>query len=300
MSALPALPTDVELAPHVTVLTGSDGGKYPDGNSMLVVGADGALVIDPSLTVHRRGGVPAAIDRVLVSHAHEDHISGLSTLGPLPVHVHVADAPGLRSLDGLMDVYGLFSGADEWRRTVVDEFHFVARPDTQGVVDGERFDLGGVTVTVVHLAGHTRGHCGFLVEPDGVAFVGDIDLSGFGPYYGDHWSDLDEFVTSLATVATIDARHYVTFHHKGVVDGRGEFLRQLAPYAAVIDRRDEALQAMLPATLDELADVGIVYRRGARPAMFGDSVERRTIAMHLQRLQRAGIVVELDGRFHRM
>jgi glyoxylase-like metal-dependent hydrolase (beta-lactamase superfamily II) len=290
-------PADVVLSDHVTVLTGADQGKYPDGNSVVVAGSDGALVIDPSLTVHARGGVPAAVDGVLLSHSHEDHMSGLGALGGVAVHVHDADLQGVRTLDGLLDIYGLFGDESPWREALVEQFHFAGWPGATGFADGAVFDLGGVVVTAIHLAGHTRGHCGFLVEPDGVAFVGDIDLSSFGPYYGDHWSDLDDFVASIAKVGEIDARHYVTFHHKGIVEGRAEFLRQLRPFAAVIDRRDDDLLALLPATLDELVGEGIVYRKGSRPPMFGDSVERRTISMHLQRLSDRGALAQVAGRY---
>ena len=96
-------------------------------------------------------------------------------------------------------------------------FHIGDTPGATGFADGDVFDLGGVTVRVLHLPGHTRGHSAFVIEPDGVAFVGDVDLSSFGPYYGDHWSDLEDFVASIAKVRELDAAHYVTFHHKGIV-----------------------------------------------------------------------------------
>jgi DNA-binding transcriptional ArsR family regulator len=35
---------------------------------------------------------------------------------------------------------------------------------------------------------------------------------------------------------------------------------------------------------------GIVYRAGTRPAVFGESVERRTIQQHLDRLLANGVV----------
>ena len=35
-------------------------------------------------------------------------------------------------------------------------------------------------VRAQHLPGHTAGHCALLVENEGLAFIGDIDLSGFG------------------------------------------------------------------------------------------------------------------------
>ncbi len=302
ISAVPLLPTDLVLSAHVAVLTGESNGKYPDGNSMLVQGTHGALVVDPSLTVHRRGGPPTAVDRALVSHAHEDHLAGLAACGAVCVGAHHADLLGLRSLDGFMEVYGLPAEFEAvWRETVSTAFNYAGWPDAEGFADGEVFDLGGVSVRVLHLPGHTRGHSAFLVEPDGVAFVGDVDLSSFGPYYGDHWSDLDEFVASIERVRVLEAAHYVTFHHKGVVEGHAEFVRQLDAFAAVIDRRDDRLLELLdrPRTLAELVDVGIVYRPGTRPDTFGESVERRTIAMHLDRLLARGAAIGDGERFER-
>ena len=289
----PAASTDVRLGEHVTVLTGQSGGKYPDGNSTLVRGADGAVLIDPSLTVHARGGVPG-VDRVLISHAHEDHIAGLGATGAGHIHAHHDDVHGVRSLDGLLSIYGLPpEDAVAFGEELRTNFHIGDVPGATGFADGDVYDLGGVTVRVMHLPGHTRGHSAFVIEPDGVAFVGDVDLSSFGPYYGDHWSDLEDFVASIAKVRDLDAAHYVTFHHKGVVSGRDEFVRQLDTFAAVIDGRDERLLTMLarPRTLTDLVDEGIVYRPGTRPPNFGDAVERRSIELHLVRLVREGAVV---------
>ena len=293
--------TDVRLGDHVAVLLGVGAGKYPDGNSTLVRGSESGILIDPSLTVHARGGVPG-VERVLVSHAHEDHIAGLSATGAAHVHAHHDDVHGIRSVDGLLSIYGLPpEDAVEFAEELRTTFHVGDLPGATGFADGDVFDLGGVTVRVMHLPGHTRGHSAFVVEPDGVAFVGDVDLSSFGPYYGDHWSDLDDFVASIARVRELDAAHYVTFHHKGIVSGRDEFVRQLDTFASVIDRRDDRLLAMLerPQSFDELVAEGVVYRAGTRPPHFGDAVERRTIDLHLARLQRAGAVAVDDaGDFH--
>ena len=108
-----------------------------------------------------------------------------------PWHLHGLDLPGIFSLDGIMAIYGL-EGAMEaaFRRIVTEDFHFRARPDALAFTDGEVFDLGGARVRVIHAPGHTRGHSVFHVEPDDVLYLGDIDLSSFGPYYGDAWSSL--------------------------------------------------------------------------------------------------------------
>src|SRR6185295_8374979 len=105
--------------------------------------------------------------------------------------------------------------------------------------DGDVFDLGGgVRVRAIHAPGHTRGHSLLHVEPDDVLYLGDIDLSSFGPYYGDAWSSLEDFERTLAMVRAMPARWYATFHHVGVLEGQAAFLERLDRFAAVIVRRE--------------------------------------------------------------
>ena len=134
-------------------------------------------------------------------------------------------------------------------------------PDAEGFADGHIFDLGGVTIEAVHLPGHTRGHSGFRISED-VFFLSDIDLTGFGPYYGDVWSDLDDFEESLRRVRDEEAAWYVTFHHKGVIEGRARFVEMVDSFAAVIDRRHGAMLDFLaePRSLDEMVEHRFIYR----------------------------------------
>lgn len=298
------LDSDLQLGTgpgRVIALLGSSNGKYPSGNSVLVSGSEESILIDPSITVAERGGVPARVDRMLVSHAHEDHLAGCATFPHAALHSHHDDLLGLHSINGILDVYGFDDPVrSEWGKTLIRDFHYVDRPDATGYGDGHRFDLGGaMRVEVVHLPGHTRGHCGFLIEPDGVLFVADVDLTSFGPYYGDHWSDLEDFERSIDRVATIDAKHYVTFHHKGVVSTRSEFLQQLAAFRAVINDREARFLTFLSEThsMEEAVQHRFIYRQGvALP--FADHVERRSMSLHLARLLRTGQVIEVDpGRY---
>jgi glyoxylase-like metal-dependent hydrolase (beta-lactamase superfamily II) len=241
-------------------------------------------------------------DRVILSHCHEDHVAGAHLYPDVPWHLHEADLPGLRSLDDFMAIYGMDDPRVEagFRRAVVEQFHFVARPDARPFRDGDVFELGGgVRVRVIHTPGHTRGHCALHVEPDDVLYLGDIDLSSFGPYYGDAWSDLEDFERSLERVRELRATHYATFHHVGVVD-RETFLARLDRFAAVIRDREARLLAFLaeaPRSLDEIAAHRFVYRPGD-PVPFAESVERRSMGQHLARLVRGGRVREAEpGRF---
>jgi glyoxylase-like metal-dependent hydrolase (beta-lactamase superfamily II) len=295
---VPLVETDRPLPnTGVTVLMGTKQGKYPTSNSMLVVGSEGALLTDPSIDIHARGGAPASIDRVLVSHAHEDHLAGVSCFPDSPVHMHTHDVGALHSIEGFLDVYGMPEPARSlWREQVVRDFHYTERHDATAFDDGAVFDLGGRSVTVVHLPGHTRGHCGFLVEPDGVFFVADIDLSSFGPYYGDHWSDLEDFERAMTKTEEVDCRWYVTSHHKGIVDGRDAFREALRSFRSVIASREERLLGFLsePRTLADIVAYRIIYRPDTTGLVWIDHVEATSSSMHLRRMVRDGAVVELQ------
>jgi glyoxylase-like metal-dependent hydrolase (beta-lactamase superfamily II) len=288
------------LTDRVSVLEGTNRGGYPSGNTLLVRGSSESFVIDPSVDVVARGGVPARVDAVLNSHAHEDHMPGNGLFRDARVHIHAADLPGARSLEGLMAVYGMPepAAARAFERIVVDEFHFSPRPDAEGFSDGAVFDLGGLAIEAVHLPGHTRGHSGFRIEGD-VFFLSDIDLTGFGPYYGDAWSDLEDFEASLRRVRDEEARYYVTFHQKGVVEGREAFLELLDRFHGVIGRRHAGMLDFLrePRTLEEMVEHRFVYRPHVEMPIVA-SVERRSAELHLARMLDRGEAVALeDGRF---
>lgn len=290
---------ELRLTPDVSVLVGDDAGRYPSGNSLVVRGAGEAVIVDPSVTVVARGGAPVPVDAVILSHSHEDHMAGNGLFSDSRLHIHDADLPGARSIDGLMDVYGL-SGEPRraFAQQVIEEFHYSPRPDAQGFSDGHVWDLGGVQVEAVHLPGHTRGHSGFRIS-GGVFFLSDIDLTGFGPYYGDVWSDLEDFERSLVQVRDERADFYVTFHHRGVIEGRPAFLELLDDFHAVIGRRHAAMLEFLaePRTIDEMAAHRFIYRPHV-DHVFADSVEHRCATMHVQRMLTRGEATEVTpGHF---
>ena len=285
---------------RVTVLTGAQSGKYPDGNSLLVSGTEETVVIDPSLSlIPRRAGLPR-VDRVVNSHCHEDHVAGNHLFPDAPWHLHVLDLPGIRSVDGIMAIYGFDGEVDRaFRQVVVEKFHFTPRADAVAYREGDVFELGRTRVRVIHAPGHTRGHCVLHVEPEDVLYLGDIDLSSFGPYYGDAWSSLVDFERTLALVRDVEARWYATFHHIGLLDGRAAFLERLDRFAAVIASRESRLLEFLgvPRTMDEVAAHRFVYRPGD-PVPYAEPVERRSMGQHVERLVAAGRVREVEpGRY---
>jgi glyoxylase-like metal-dependent hydrolase (beta-lactamase superfamily II) len=287
----------------VTVYFGDRNGKYPDGNQVVVRGADTLAVFDTPVVSNRIGAAFDDADLAILGHVHEDHMAGLHRIPGAAVHVHEADVEAARSWEGLAAHYGYEGPVLEGLHAkIVKAFHYAPRPDAIAYQDGASWSLGGgVTVRAVHLPGHTSGHCALVVEPAGVVFIGDIDLTGFGPYYGDATSDLRSFRRSLQRVATIPAKVWVTSHHRGVYTDRGEFERALAAFSAKVDEREATLLGRLaerPRTLDELVRERLTYPPGF-VELWVDGAERRTILQHLEELESAGRVrLDAAGHWH--
>jgi glyoxylase-like metal-dependent hydrolase (beta-lactamase superfamily II) len=283
----------------VTLLTSAEGGRYPSANSLLISGTEGTVLVDPSLEVGRRGGLPADVGLVALTHAHEDHVAGLHVFPEVPVVAHPAEVAAVRDPETLLAGFGMAAAeADVFRRQLHETFDVTGHEQVSTVDDGAVLDLGRRSVTVIHLPGHTAGHCGLLVEPDGFLFTGDIDLTSFGPYYGDLSSNLDDLLTSIGRLRDVAARWYGTSHQVGVLDDRQAFLAALDRFAAVVDRRDETLLQLLrqPRTLADVVAHRLVYRPHVR-LPFVEAVERRTALLHLERLARHGLVVPADGGY---
>lgn len=286
----------------VAVHLGAKSGKYPDGNQVIVHGADLRVAFDTPLVANRIGPDFDGVDMVILGHVHEDHMAGLHRVPRAAVQVHAADLAAAQSWAGLSAHFGYPSEVlapmhDKLRA----EFFYHPRPDATPYADGATWDLGGgARVRAQHLPGHTAGHCALIEESHGVAFIGDIDLSGFGPYYGDATSNLADFRRSLAAVADLDARVWVTSHHRAVITDRGDFLAQLAAFTAKLDERETRLLAMLepgPQTMDDLVRQRLLYPP-EHDALWVGFVERRSIGMHLDELLAQGRVRRLDdGRY---
>jgi glyoxylase-like metal-dependent hydrolase (beta-lactamase superfamily II) len=281
------------------VFFGEKNGKYPDANQVIVRGTDTQVAFDTPITANHIGPEFEASDMVILGHVHEDHMAALHLLPNAPVHVHEADLAAAQSWEGLRAAYGSDeSYVDEMLAKFKRDFFYAPRPGAIGYKDGAVWDLGQSRVRAFHMPGHTAGHCALLVEPEGVAFIGDIDLSGFGPYYGDASSSLSDFRQSLRRVADIPAKVWVTSHHRGVYTDREKFLGDLAAYTATLDARDKRLMNLLreaPKTLAQLVECRLLYPPGHQDLWVVDA-ETRSISAHLaEMLDKGQLQVDESG-----
>ncbi|MCZ6626851.1 MAG: MBL fold metallo-hydrolase [SAR324 cluster bacterium] len=285
---------------RVTVYFGEKNGKYPDGNQLVVTGTDSKVVFDTPLSANRLQHELAGADMAILGHVHEDHTCGLHLLPDAEVFAPEADVAALRSMEGMMAHYGYAPQTlAAMVPHIVDDFYFQPRPDAQGYAGGRVWELGGSRVRAIHMPGHTHGHSVLLVEPEGVAFIGDIDLSGFGPYYGDACSNLEEFRETLERIEHMEAKVWVTSHHKGIITEREQFVALLHAFKDRIRQREEAMLAELAGagrTLEELVAHRFLFPKGYQ-GLFVEDAERMTIREHMRALMAQGRVSEEEGRF---
>jgi len=298
----PALAT-AQFGP-VTVVLGDRSGKYPDGNQILLEGSDTRAVFDtPRITREFSSGLGGwfdTVDLAILGHVHEDHVVGLPRLKSAGVFVHEGDLEAARSWEGLAKHYGYAADVlAQLRPQIERDFDWQPCAHAQGYQDGASWNLGGVKIQALHMPGHTRGHSVLWVEPIGLAFLGDIDLTGFGPYYGDATSSLSDFRTTLARVRELPASIWVTSHHRGVIQDRANFEAALAAFVSKIDQRSERIVELLRSglrTIEELVQVRVLYPPHAN-AVWLDGAERRTITQHIDELVLQGRIEQRDEKY---
>lgn len=163
------------LAPGISRIPTSQGDR---DNCFLVEDDDGFTLVDVGWrsapraieqTVTRAGHQLTDIARIVVTHAHPDHVQGLAELRRrtnAEVLIHAGDAPWLASgrvppsgrcgvLGRTLDKLPLL----HWEPVVAD----------QELADGDRVG----SLRVIHTPGHSPGHIVLLHEPTSSLLVGD-------------------------------------------------------------------------------------------------------------------------------
>ena len=169
----------------------------------------------------RRLGLDAkSIQGILLTHGHLDHAGNLAALKAwtgAPVYGHPAEQ---RHIDGTYP----YEGIARWcgRLEALGRWAYRYRPSGIDVPLGEGDELpvwGGLRV--LHLPGHTAGHCGFYSARHDLLFSGDLFASYF---FNTHrpppiLNTQPELIPgSLRRVLSLDPR-WIVPNHYDVLDG---------------------------------------------------------------------------------
>ena len=214
----------------------------------------GAVLLDTGLIgergqirrrLRRLGLGPRDVRAILLTHGHLDHAGNLAWAKAwtgAPIYAHPAEQA---HLDGTFPYAGPARWCGRLERVGRALLGIGAPAKIDGpLADGDELPWWG-GLRVVHLPGHTLGHCGFFSAEHGVLFSGDLFASYF---FNVHLpprmlNSAPELIpASLEKAARLGARFIVPQHYD-VLDGelhRRRFERLLARRArwqAARDRR---------------------------------------------------------------
>lgn len=162
------------------------------GHMWLIRGSERDLIVDAGLGhVPLRANLAALRGRpvsLLVSHTHWDHIGAAHEFDRPGDErlVHAAEAAILadpdpehtlfaKYRDGSRDAEAFTRQPDGWN---AGTHRIRPAPATRLVGEGDRIDLGGRSLTVLHTPGHSPGHLALWEERTGTLFPQDIVYDG--------------------------------------------------------------------------------------------------------------------------
>ncbi len=286
----------------VWFIPGENHGKYPYCHSIYIEGA--GVLIDPGsdrkrlVQLRQNPGVKS----VWLSHWHEDHFMHLDLFDDLPLCISEPDAPPLSDLELFLDSYGMDDQDDRryWRSLLKKDFHFRPRQPDKFLKDESIIDLGPVSVKVIATPGHTPGHLSFFFREPELLFLGDYDLTRFGPWYGDVNSSIEETISSVKLLRKISAKAWFTSHETGIFEeAPGEIWDQ---YLNVIAERENKLLDLLdePKSIEDIINAWIIYGKPREPKAFFEFGERVHMKKHIEKLINQGVVAMEMGTYYRL
>jgi hydroxyacylglutathione hydrolase len=280
---------------RIQFICGENGGRYPFNHSLYIEGDDARVIIDPASDLEKLKHLKKnnGVDLVWLSHWHEDHTHYMHLFEDCPKWISARDFPPLTDIEIFLDWYGLKEThqRDYWKKAMQEAFSFQPLQSARFIEDDEKIDLGSLPVQVIATPGHTPGHLAFFFPEEEILFLGDYDLTPFGPWYGDVFSSIEDTIKSIVRLKAIPAKRWITCHETGLFeDNPGDLWQR---YENVIYERDARVLEFLdqPRTLPEIVAAWLIYGKPRKPIEFFEFNERLLVKKHLDYLVKQGRVV---------
>lgn len=250
-------------------------------------------------------------DSILFSHYHIDHTVGSYVFPQCEKLIHSSEKDVLVSEETFLKFCyqtDLKSDYDKWKPRFLDFLEFeglsgwkdLLLDHIQSFDINKPLDLGEIQLEFLHLPGHSPGHCG-LYEPESkILFIGDIDLSKFGPWYGWRNANLQSFRQSIAKLKEFIENNSISIiipSHSSPIENKQECLKRLSDFNNIFDERKRKILEFITkqkagTTITELTKQSFIYQGSrSQPQFVHEVFERFMIEHHLEELKLEKLVL---------
>jgi len=288
----------------IRFICGDNGGKYPFNHSVYLEGKDCRVVIDPSCGLQKLTDLQQndGVDQVWMSHWHEDHMGFLNLFDGCTLRISERDFPPLTDMEIFLDWYNIREKEfrELWKNIMLNSFNYRPQKEALFLQDDSVIDLGLLKVQVIATPGHAPGHLSFFFPDEEILFLGDYDLTTFGPWYGDLYSSIEQTIDSIHRLKSIPARRWIASHNTGLFQENPGNLWD--DYENVIYQREEKIVNFLkePKTLEDILAAWLMYGKPREPKEFFEFNERALIMKHIDYLERHGKITLHRNKYVRI
>ena len=210
----------------------------------------------------------ARLAQVIVTHAHVDHVSGVTALAAAFPHTRFRKMP--------------WAGRD-------DRWPAPWEP----LADEDRIDAGDTSLLAVHTPGHAPDHLCFWHEETRTVFSGDLAVKGTTVYIPARLQgDLAAYLSSLQRILDLRPARLLPAHGPAIDDPEA-VLRAYIQHR--VDREAQVIEALRAGDRDPATIVRRVYR-GLKESLV--RLAEESVESHLVKLEREGRVRHDANAWH--
>ncbi|UCE38724.1 MAG: MBL fold metallo-hydrolase [Thermoplasmata archaeon] len=284
-----------QLDDDVYLIIGKNKGTFPYSNSLLIID-EKVVLIDSGIGDEQLEIIKDEVDILINSHYHIDHILGNYLFKDLWIVEEEADVTS--SFENYKRFAGILGTSIEesWLGWFHQYFKFHASFPTRTFKPNEVFKFGNMEWKAVHTPGHSPGHCAFYEPKRKIMFASDIDLTPFGPWYGNPTANLPDFIDSIKLLSEFKIDIICSSHSYPQKDNIKE---SLGDYLDIIFLRNEQILDLLvkERTIDDLESHDIIYNKSQKLYKAFAWFEKNMLKKHIDLLMELGKVERVGEKY---
>jgi len=272
------LPNYARHSARVATVLGHNPGPFtgPGTNTWLVGSGSRPILLDTGQGVPIWGDLlvialkelcgSSGLDRIVLTHAHVDHIGGVKQVGERFGEIEVLKMP-----------WAGHDAAAGNRLTAIGD---------NAVVKGE-----GVSLRAIHTPGHAPDHLCYYLEEERAVFTGDVVLGAGTTVIPDDTGDLGQYMNSLNRLLELDLETIYPAHGP-VIRKPKEKIREYIAHRELRER--QVLDALTGGPLEVMTIVKKIY---VDVPEYLHPAAASSVRSHLKKLGKEGRVAEHEHRW---